>query len=289
LRFWFSIVTALTLAGCGGGSGVVSYTPVTKAPSAASAVQYAGDVNPLRVLDIHAPIPAGTGQPVPHHSGLPVVIFVHGGGFTGGSRLTYNPLSQTIANYGFVVFNVDYRLPPAVNVAGELADVATAESWVLQNAQNYGGDPTEVFVMGHSAGGLLVADTIMDPQYLAAAGASRSAMKGWLSLSGSLALSAATVAASPTVWPSNAATTLAPLLLPVAGSPPLFTSCTSNDAPFGCPDRNSIAANYGTAGLDVTTFLDPGQTHLSQVQVPEANNPDDPLYQAIRAWLFAHL
>jgi acetyl esterase/lipase len=73
----------------------------------------------------------------------------HGGAWNGGSRLTYNPLfSQTLANYGFVVFNVDYRLSPAVTVAGEIQDSATAESWVLQNAAKYGGDSTEVFVMG---------------------------------------------------------------------------------------------------------------------------------------------
>ena len=282
-----TLAAALSIAACGGGSSLVT-TPIVGAPAPASAVQYAGDANPLRVLDVLVPASPNAARPVAsNHFGLPVVIFIHGGAWTGGSRLTYNPLSQTIANYGFVVFNVDYRLPPAVTVVGELQDAATAESWVLQNAAKYGGDSSEVFVMGHSAGGHIVAMTMIDPQWLAAAGSSVSQFRGWLTLSGSMNLASQNLS-NATVWPANAAATLNPLLQPVTGAPPVFTSCTDNDAPFGCPDRNTLAALYTTAHKDVTTFLDPGQTHLSQVQLPEANNAADPLYVAIRTWLTNH-
>jgi acetyl esterase/lipase len=286
-RHVLAMFAAVTIAGCGGGSSVVT-TPVVGPPMAASAVQYAGNTNPAQVLDVHVPA-SSTAQPVtPNYLGIPVVIFIHGGAWTGGSRLTYNPLSQTLANYGFVVFNVDYRLSPAVTVAGEIQDAATAESWVLQNAGRYGGDITKAFVIGHSAGGHLVAMTMIDPQWLTAAGASRSQFKGWLTLSGSMNIASQNFS-NTALWPPNAATTLNPLLLPVTGAPPVFASCTDNDAPFGCPDRNTLAGLYTAAKMDVTTFLDPGQTHLSQVQVPEANNPNDPLYLAIRSFITTHL
>jgi acetyl esterase/lipase len=280
-------VAALLIAGCGGGSSTIT-TPLVGPPTAASAVQYAGNTNPAQVLDVIVPASPGTAHPVAsNHFGLPVLIFIHGGAWTGGSRLTYNPLSQTLANYGFVVFNVDYRLSPAVTVAGEIQDSATAESWVLQNAAKYGGDTTEVFVMGHSAGGHLVAMTMIDPQWLTAAGASRSQFRGWLTLSGSMNIASQNFS-NAALWPPNAATTLNPLLLPVAGARPVFASCTDNDAPFGCPDRNTLAGLYTAAQMDVTTFLDPGQTHLSQVQPPEANNPNDPMYVAIHTWMTNH-
>jgi acetyl esterase/lipase len=289
LPFWRGVatLTALAIAGCSGGSPTIT-TPLTSAPTAASAVQYGGDTNPLRVLDVVIPNSPGTGTPVSRtHFGLPVVMFIHGGAWTAGSRLTYTAFSQTIANYGFIVFNVDYRLPPAVTVTGELQDAATAEAWVLQNAARYGGDPSEAFVIGHSAGGHIVAMTMIDPQWLAAAGSSRTQFKGWITLSGSMNLATQNLS-NATVWPANAATTLNPLLLPVAGAPPVLTSCTDNDAPFGCPDRNTLQGLYAAAKMDVTTFLDPGQTHLSQIQLPEANNPNDPLFVGIHTWINSH-
>lgn len=286
-RRLLTMSTALAIAGCGGGTPTVT-TPLVGPPVAASGVQYAGNTNPAQVLDVIVPASPSTAKPVgTFHFGLPVLIFIHGGAWTGGSRLTYNPLSQTLANYGFVVFNVDYRLPPATNVVGEIQDSATAEAWVLQNAAKYGGDVTEVFVMGHSAGGHLVAMTMIDPQWLTAAGASRSQFRGWLTLSGSMNLATQNLT-NAALWPANASTTLNPLLLPVTGAPPVFTSCTDNDAPFGCPDRNTLAGLYTAAKMDVTTFLDPGQTHLSQVQPPETSNPNDPLYPAIHTFMVNH-
>jgi acetyl esterase/lipase len=285
-----ALASAVAIAGCGGATQpyIGPTAPSIGAPTAASVVQYGGDTDPARVLDVLVPAPGSAARPVAgNHVGLPVLIFIHGGAWTGGSRLTYRPLSQTLANTGFVVFDVDYRLPPAVNVVGEIQDAATAESWVLQNAGRYGGDTSEVFVMGHSAGGHLVAMTMIDPQWLAAVGASRSQFRGWLTLSGSMNLASQNLS-NAALWPANAATTLNPLLLPVIGAPPAFASCTSNDAPFGCPDRDTLAGLYAAAGKNIATFLDPGQTHLSQVQLPEANNSTDPLYVAIRTWLGNH-
>jgi hypothetical protein len=112
---------------------------------------------------------------------------------------------------------------------------------------------------------------MIDPQWLTAARASRSQFRGWLTPSGSMNIASQNFA-NTTLWPPNAATTLNPLLLPVAGALPVFASYTDNDAPFGCPDRNTLAGLYTAAQMDVTTFLDPSQRHLSQVQAPEANN-----------------
>jgi acetyl esterase/lipase len=96
----------------------------------------------------------------------PIVIYVHGGGWAIGdkSNVVNMPTFFRAAGYGFV--SVNYRLTPDVEFPTHAEDVAAAIAWVHDNIAAYGGDPTRLYLMGHSAGAHLVALVATDARYL---------------------------------------------------------------------------------------------------------------------------
>lgn len=96
---------------------------------------------------------------------VPIVVFVHGGGYVGGNKATPGtPFYQSVAAFwvrsGMVGVNTTYRLAPAHVWPSGAADVGAAIKWVRENAETYGGDPDRIVLMGHSAGASHVATYI---------------------------------------------------------------------------------------------------------------------------------
>jgi len=120
----------------------------------------------LQKLDVYTPATCPTG-------GCPVVMWVHGGGWSNGDKAGMGSEDGTaIGNVwsekGAVVVAINYRLTPQVVHPAHVQDVASAINWVHRNIRNYKGNPNKLYIMGHSAGGHLVALVATDPQYLAA-------------------------------------------------------------------------------------------------------------------------
>ena len=91
-------------------------------------------------------------------TGLPVCVYLHGGGFVIGSLDTHDPLCRRLANRsGVIVVSVDYRLAPEHRYPAGVEDSSAALDWVAANAVAFGGDPTRLAVSGDSAGGNLAA------------------------------------------------------------------------------------------------------------------------------------
>lgn len=92
----------------------------------------------------------------PHEdpSPRPAVITVHGGGGITGSRTEDALWSAWLAEEGYVVFSVDYRLGQTPLGQEVTADVGCAVGWVTENADRYGVDPDRIALLGRSAGGL---------------------------------------------------------------------------------------------------------------------------------------
>jgi acetyl esterase/lipase len=86
----------------------------------------------------------------------PVLVQVHGGGWTGGSRrVSAAPLLGHLVARGWVCVTVDYRLAPAHRLPDQVADVKRALAWVRRGIGALGGDPGFVAISGGSAGGHL--------------------------------------------------------------------------------------------------------------------------------------
>ncbi len=115
-----------------------------------------------RVEDIRIPGPAGE---IPlriytprEGSPLPVLIWLHGGGWTFGKLNCFDALCAHIArNAGCVVASVDYRLAPRHKFPAAVDDSYAATVWIAQNSASINGDPARIAIGGGSAGGNLAA------------------------------------------------------------------------------------------------------------------------------------
>lgn len=113
---------------------------------------------------------------------LPVVIFVHGGGWFRGDKSNVDAKPAAFNGHGYVFVSVNYRLIPEVNVTDQMGDVARAVAWVKKNIARYGGDPAYIFLMGHSAGAHMVALLGTDESHLRAEGLALTDIRGVISL-----------------------------------------------------------------------------------------------------------
>jgi acetyl esterase/lipase len=95
---------------------------------------------------------------------VPIVVFVHGGGFTGGSKEANAHVGAFFGTLGLVGVVINYRLAPEIKWPAGAEDVGAAVSWVKQHAAEFRGDPNKIFVMGISAGATHVADFVFRPE-----------------------------------------------------------------------------------------------------------------------------
>jgi acetyl esterase/lipase len=101
---------------------------------------------PEKQLNIFAPRKA---------ENLPVLIFYYGGSWNSGKKEMYSFLGNRLARRGVVTVIVDYPLNPEFQVPAMEAAAINAVIWTAENVKQYGGNPDQLFVSGHSAGGHL--------------------------------------------------------------------------------------------------------------------------------------
>jgi acetyl esterase/lipase len=138
-------------------------------------VPYATPAQERQVLDVYSP---------PHAKDLPVVFWIHGGGWQTGDKASVQIKPQAFMDKGFVFVSTNYRLLPQVDMGTIVRDIARSIHWVHDHIAEYGGDPQRLLVMGHSAGAQLAALVCTDDRYLKAEGLSLAIIKGCLPVDG---------------------------------------------------------------------------------------------------------
>lgn len=93
----------------------------------------------------------------------PVIVWFHSGGLTGGQR----HIPETLLRDGAVVVGVGYRFVTEVTIPETLDDAAASVAWVIDNIGSYGGDASNIYLAGHSAGGYIVNMLGLNKEYLA--------------------------------------------------------------------------------------------------------------------------
>lgn len=115
----------------------------------------------------------------------PILIFLHGGGFSEGDRAYYGYLAEAYARHGVITVVPSYRLTSdGFHYPDPLHDVQAAIAWVHHNIAAYGGNPDNIVVSGHSAGAILAAEAGVDRGWLAKAGIPKRALRGMVLVSG---------------------------------------------------------------------------------------------------------
>jgi acetyl esterase/lipase len=122
-------------------------------------------------LNLHHPVDA---------EGFATVVWFHPGGLTSGTPT----IPEGLKNKGIAVASAGYRLSPNVEARVCLEDAAAAVAWVIEHIDWYGGDPTRVFVAGHSAGGYLASMIGLDARWLGVHGLDQNGLAGIVSVSG---------------------------------------------------------------------------------------------------------
>jgi acetyl esterase len=100
---------------------------------------------------------------------LPVMMYIHGGGFTLCSKETHRGVALLFARFGFLVLNINYRLAPKYPYPAALEDACHAYKWAVEHAESYGGDKNRLSLAGESAGanlalGLTIAACYLRPE-----------------------------------------------------------------------------------------------------------------------------
>ena len=103
-----------------------------------------GSCDKWHLLDLYRPKDA--------EGKLPVLLNIHGGAWVYGDKKVYAPYCMYLATQGFAVVNASYRLAPKHTFPAPLEDVGAMVEWVVDHAEEYGLDVSNLFFVGDSAG-----------------------------------------------------------------------------------------------------------------------------------------
>ncbi len=121
-------------------------------------IPYLEDNEPLQELDIYFP--------VENNNLFPVLVHIHGGGWTLGDKKNMKDTGLFYASQGVLFITPNYRLSPQIKHPTHIQDCAAAISWVFNNIDELGGDKNRIFLSGHSAGAHLAALLGTNSEYL---------------------------------------------------------------------------------------------------------------------------
>jgi acetyl esterase/lipase len=112
------------------------------------------------------------------------LLFFYGGAFRAGRRSEYRVVGEAFASQGIIVAVADYRIHPHAVFPDFLNDGAAALAAVHTRVGEFGGDPSRIFLAGHSAGAYIAVMLAANPDYVRAANADPSLIRGVIAMAG---------------------------------------------------------------------------------------------------------
>lgn len=119
---------------------------------------------PQQRLDVYLP---------PQAKAAPIIFMVHGGAWMIGDKAASDFVSNKVAHWlpkGYILVSSNYRMSRQPNPLDQADDIARALAFVQSKAPSWGGDPTRVLLLGHSAGAHLVSLLASDPRIVTGKG-----------------------------------------------------------------------------------------------------------------------
>jgi len=194
--------------------------------------------------------------------GMPIVVFVHGGGFSRGAKHSdgspfYDNIGLWAAGQGMLGITVNYRLSPQFPYPAGVEDLTRVVAWIKAHAREQGGDPARIYLWGHSAGGAHVADYLVRVKKPAVAGAV-------------LTSGIYTLGNTVSVWKDYygedvsryAARESLPLL--AKSKVPLLVTGAELDPPNFVADTNELVWARKASGMPTQSVVLPGHSHISE-------------------------
>ena len=132
--------------------------------------------DPQQSLDVY--------EPTQRSAVLPILIFVHGGSWKAGNHSNYEFVGRAFASKDYLTLVISYRGLPNHTYPDFISDVALATKWASVHGNEYGGDSSKIFIVGHSAGAYDAAMAVLDKRIFEAAGVDPGVIKGVAGLAG---------------------------------------------------------------------------------------------------------
>ena len=250
-------LAALVACGTNGALGTLNVIASTAGLNVVTDQRYGPDAR--NVLDVYRP------EGSKPDASAPMLLFIHGGSWTNGSKNDYKFVGESFARAGYVTAVMNYRLAPVNRYPAYIQDAAQALKYLRAHAAELGGNPDALYVMGHSAGAFNAVEMVDNARWLTEAGVPISAVKAVVGVAGPYdydyrPLSSANAfpeGSSPAdVMPSNHVRKDAPPhLLLVAG----------DDQVVEPPNAVKMEAALKAAGVPVTRTVLPGLDHYTIV------------------------
>jgi acetyl esterase/lipase len=163
----------LALCGCSG-TDILNFTVPRTGYSVYRDIAYGKD--PRQHLDVYVPDKPATNAPV--------LMFFYGGSWQWGDKKDYLFVGEAFASKGFITVIADYRVYPQVYFPDFMYDAANAFVWTHKHIKEYGGNPDNIFVSGHSAGAYLALMLTVNDSYLKMDGGKTEWIKGTVGMAG---------------------------------------------------------------------------------------------------------
>ncbi|MFT3964377.1 MAG: alpha/beta hydrolase [Sphingobium sp.] len=225
-------------------------------------------------------------RPVKSDGAAPVLIFFHGGGFLEGDRSIYGFVARSFAERGIVTIVASYRLvSDGFTYPAASDDARAVVKWAYGHVGEQGGDPGALFLAGHSAGALLVAEIGADRSWMARENLPADALRGVIAISEGYNLVQSK--RYPGYAPSLLTRYAFSPVLHVANPAPHFIVAAGGaekTETFEAPSRvfaDVLRAN----GAEVTTLFPAGQDHRAIVE--DFASPTGALFQKAAALIGA--
>ena len=244
-------------------------------------------------LDVpFGPTPAETLDIFPSQTpNSPVLMFIHGGYWRAFSSKEFSFFASGLVPHGITVAVMNYALCPQVTIAEITRQSRAAVAWLAANARQHCGNPANIFVAGHSAGGQQVGMLLSGASRRERDAASREAedaarlLKGGIAISGLFdlrPLQHSWVQPSLQLTDSLAAEQSPLLQIPTQAAPLLLTVGGDESDAFLSQSQNYLAA-WKKAGLDGEYFPQPGRNHYESIY--GFADPASPLSTAVAAFI----
>ena len=229
----------------------LSFMTIDPSVSATKNIDYVDNAGAKQKLDLYLP---------KDKTNFPVLVFIHGGGWTSGDRALYQPIGNLLAKSGIGVAIPSYRLMPGVKFADQVGDVSAAVAWVAKNIAQQGGDVNRIFLSGHSAGGHLVSLLALDPSHLKQHGVELSAIRGVMSFSGVYDVKSLSVFGD-----SEIRKAASPIEYVRQDLPPFLITYCQWDYPFLPYQAREFSAALKRSFVHAKLVYVPGLSHISEV------------------------
>jgi len=210
-------------------------------------------------LDVYAPHTEAAPRPV--------IVFLYGGTWISGAKADYAWVGAALARQGYVAIIADYRIYPNGAWPGFIEDNAAAVRWARDHAAEYGGDPSKLVLMGHSAGALNATSLAIDHRWLTNVGMdAKRDLKAVIGLSGPYEFIPDTSELRVMFGPKNQWDDIHPITHVDGQSPPVLLITGGRDEAVGTKESERLTARLREKGGAVTLLNYPALNHNGTVQ-----------------------